>query len=40
VGAFEHVGAWVKRINEREGVKRGLDVPEPFEMKRKMGSKV
>lgn len=39
-GEFEQVKGWVGRINEREGVKRGVDVPEPFEMKKKMESKV
>lgn len=40
VGEFGQVKGWVGRINEREGVKRGLDVPEKFEMKEKMRSKV
>lgn len=40
VGEFKQVKGWVDRINEREAVKRGLDVPEPFEMKKKMQSKV
>ncbi len=33
------VKKWVDRINEREAVKRGLDVPEPFKMKEKMKTK-
>lgn len=40
VGEFEQIKGWVDRINEREAVKTGLDVPEPFEMKEKMRSKV
>jgi len=30
---------WVDRINAREAVKRGLDVPEPFKMKEMMKTK-
>lgn len=33
------VSKWVDRINAREAVKRGLDVPEKFQMKEKMKSK-
>ena len=33
------VKKWVDRINGREAVKRGLDVPEPFKMKEKMKTK-
>lgn len=40
VKEFKEVSRWVDRINSREAVKRGLDVPEPFEMKQKMQSKV
>ena len=40
VGEFKEVSAWVGRINERGAVMRGLDVPEPFEMKKKMQTKV
>ncbi|ODQ50804.1 putative glutathione S-transferase [Saitoella complicata NRRL Y-17804] len=36
---FKKLTEWEKRINEREAVKRGLDVPEPFTMKAKMQSK-
>lgn len=31
--------AWMDRINEREAVKKGLDVPEKFQMKEKMKTK-
>ena len=33
------VKKWVDRINAREAVKRGLDVPEPFKMKEMMKTK-
>jgi len=33
------VSKWADRINAREAVKRGLDVPEKFQMKEKMKSK-
>jgi glutathione S-transferase len=33
------VKKWVDRINGREAVKRGLDVPELFKMKEKMETK-
>lgn len=36
---FPEVKKWVDKINEREAVKRGLDVPEPFKMKEKMKTK-
>ena len=32
--------AWLDRINARPAVQKGLNVPEPFEMKTKMQSKV
>lgn len=31
---------WRDRINARPAIQKGLDVPEPFEMKKKMQSKV
>lgn len=37
---FKHLGEWANRINERPAIKKGLDVPEPFEMKKKMQTKV
>lgn len=37
---FKRVKAWLDRINARPAVQKGLDVPEPFEMKKKMQSKV
>ena len=40
VKQFKHLSDWSERINQRPAVQRGLDVPEPFEMKRKMQSKV
>ncbi len=40
VKQFKEVSGWVDRINSRDAVKRGLDVPEPFAMKEKMKSKV
>ena len=36
---FPLIKKWVDSINERPAVKKGLDVPEPFEMKKKMQSK-
>ncbi len=39
VSKFPRIKDWVDRINERPAVKRGLDVPEPFEMKKKMQTK-
>ena len=30
---FPKLQSWLEKIQEREGVKRGLDVPEKFEMK-------
>ncbi|QDS78032.1 hypothetical protein FKW77_003016 [Venturia effusa] len=33
---FPNLGRWLGAINEREAVKKGLDVPEKFEMKEKM----
>lgn len=40
VKQFKLLSAWVDRINERPAVERGLDVPEPFEMKKKLQTKV
>lgn len=37
---FERINAWLDRINSREAIQKGLDVPQPFEMKKKMQSKV
>ncbi|KAI9837760.1 MAG: hypothetical protein M1819_006694 [Sarea resinae] len=39
VREFGRVSDWLDRINARPAVQRGLDVPEPFEMKKKMQSK-
>ncbi|KAI9801722.1 MAG: hypothetical protein M1833_002404 [Piccolia ochrophora] len=39
VNDFARVKEWLERINERPAVQRGLDVPEPFEMKKKMQTK-
>ncbi|KAI9748722.1 MAG: hypothetical protein M4579_007140 [Chaenotheca gracillima] len=39
VAEFKNVKDWQDRINARPAVQRGLDVPEPFEMKKKMQSK-
>ena len=39
VSEFAEVKKWVDRINARDAVKRGLDVPEKFVMKEKMKSK-
>lgn len=36
---FKHLKAWLDRINARPAIQKGLDVPEPFEMKKKMQSK-
>lgn len=36
---FPKLKKWLSVINEREAVKRGLDVPEKFEMKEKMRTK-
>ncbi|KAI9816620.1 MAG: hypothetical protein M1827_001753 [Pycnora praestabilis] len=36
---FKYLAEWVDTINERPAVKRGLDIPEPFEMKEKMQTK-
>ena len=30
---------WLDRMNSRPAIQRGLDVPEPFEMKKKMQTK-
>ena len=40
VKVFKRLSAWTERINARPAVQKGLDVPEPFEMKRKMQTKV
>lgn len=40
VSEFKQVKAWLDRINSRPAIKKGLDVPEPFEMKKKMQTKV
>ena len=40
VKQFKHLSQWASRINERPAIQRGLDVPEPFEMKKKMQTKV
>lgn len=37
--SFPNLKRWLGVINEREAVKRGLDVPEKFEMKEKMRTK-
>ena len=39
VKQFKLLSAWSDRINARPAVKKGLDVPEPFEMKKKMQTK-
>ncbi|KAL8713000.1 MAG: hypothetical protein Q9220_002860 [cf. Caloplaca sp. 1 TL-2023] len=39
VKPFKRISEWVDRINDRPAVKRGLDVPEPFELKERMKSK-
>jgi len=39
VTQFRRLKEWVDRINARPAVQRGLDVPEPFEMKKKMQTK-
>lgn len=36
---FKLLKAWLDRINARPAIQRGLDVPEPFEMKKKMQTK-
>ncbi len=40
VEQFKQLKAWLDRINARPAIQKGLDVPEPFEMKKKMQSKV
>lgn len=40
VKGFKYLKAWLDRINARPAIQKGLDVPEPFEMKKKMQSKV
>ena len=39
VAPFKLVKGWLDRINSRPAIQRGLDVPEPFEMKKKMQTK-
>ena len=39
VRQFKLIQEWLDRINARPAIQRGLDVPEPFEMKRKMQTK-
>ena len=36
VKVFKLVKKWLDRVKHRHAVLRGLDVPEPFEMKKKM----
>lgn len=38
-GEFKRLKKWVETINERPAVARGLDVPEPFQLKEKMKTK-
>lgn len=38
--SFPEVRKWTERINERPAVQRGLNVPEPYEFKKLMRSKV
>lgn len=40
VKKFKLLHEWSDRINLRPAVQKGLDVPEPFEMKKKMQTKV
>lgn len=40
VKEFKHLEGWLDRINARPAIQKGLDVPEPFEMKKKMQTKV
>ena len=40
VKEFKQVSNWLGSINRRPAVQKGLDVPEPFEMKKKMQTKV
>lgn len=40
VKQFKRLHEWSDRINNRTAVQKGLDVPEPFEMKKKMQTKV
>lgn len=40
VKEFKQLKTWLDRINARPAIQKGLDVPEPFEMKKKMQSKV
>ncbi|MCJ1300232.1 hypothetical protein MMC08_003027 [Hypocenomyce scalaris] len=39
VKQFKQISGWLDRINSRDAVKKGLDVPQPFEMKKKMQTK-
>ena len=36
VKEFNEVKEWLDRIYSRPAIQKGLDVPEPFEMKKKM----
>ena len=36
VTQFKLIREWLDRINARPAIQSGLDVPEPFEMKRKI----
>lgn len=40
VKAFMLLSQWSDRINDRPATQKGLDVPEPFEMKKKVQTKV
>lgn len=39
VAPIKLVKGWLDRINSRPAIQKGLDVPEPFEMKKKMQTK-
>ena len=39
VTQFKLLKEWLDRINARPAIQRGLDIPEPFEMKKKMQTK-
>ena len=36
VAEFKTVKKWLDTMNDRPAIQKGLDVPEPFEMKKKM----
>jgi len=40
VKQFKVLKQWLDRINSRPAIQKGLDIPEPFEMKKKMQTKV